>query len=193
MTKQETRIVTILTEGFADWETTLLNAVAHTYYKAETLYATPGGHAVTSSGGMKVMPDMAVESVKPEAFDAVIVCGGTAWQGPNPPDIAPLLHAAKGKGVLLGLICDATVAAAKAGILDDARHTSNGAGYLDPTGYKGAALYRDTAAAVTDHRIVTAAGTSPVAFMSAIMEDLGLAGDDLSYYVGLHAAQYKAA
>ena len=36
-----TRIVTILTEGFADWETALLNAVARSYYKVETNYATP--------------------------------------------------------------------------------------------------------------------------------------------------------
>ena len=64
---------------------------------------------------------------------------------------------------------------------------------LDGTGYKGSALYRDTPAAVSDHRIVTAAGTSPVAFMTAVLEELGLANDDLSYYVGLHAAQYKAA
>lgn len=188
-----TRIVTILTEGFADWETTLLNAVAHSYYKVETNYATPGGAPVTSAGGMRVTPDMAAEDVKPGDFDAVIVCGGEAWQAATPPDIAPLLQATRDAGVLLGLICDGTWAAAKAGILDDLRHTSNGAGYLDPTGYKGSAHYRDTPAAVTDHRIVTAAGTSPVAFMTAVMEGLGLANEDLSYYVGLHAAQYKVA
>jgi len=187
------KIVTILTEGFADWETTLLNAVAHSYYKVATSYATPRGEPVTSSGGMRVTPDMAAENVKPEEFDAVIVCGGSAWQGPNPPDIAALLHAAKAKGVLLGLICDGTWAGARAAVLDDVRHTSNGVGYLNATGYKGGELYRDTAAAVTDHRIVTAAGTSPVAFMSAIMEGLGVADDNLSYYVGLHAAQYKVA
>lgn len=188
-----TKIVTILTEGFADWETTLLNAVAHTYYKVETHYATPGGKPVTSSGGMRVTPDLAAEDVKPEAFDAVIICGGSAWQGGNPPDISALLQATRDKGTLLGLICDATWAGAKAGVLDDIRHTSNGPGYLDPTGYQGGALYRDTAAAISDRRIVTAAGTSPVAFMSAIMEGLGVADDNLSYYVGLHAAQYKAA
>jgi putative intracellular protease/amidase len=188
-----TRIMTILTEGFADWETTLLNAVARTYYKVETKYATPGGQPVTSAGGMRVTPDLAAEAVQPGDFDAVIVCGGAAWQSDSPPDVAPLLRATKQSGVLLGLICDGTWAGAKAGILDDVRHTSNGAGYLDPTGYAGKALYRDTPAAVTDGRIVTAAGTSPVAFMSAIMEGLGLGNDELSYYVGLHAAQYQAA
>ena len=137
-------------------------------------------------------PGMAAEDVKPGEYDAVIVSGGEAWQSENPPDVAPLLRQTREAGVLLGLICDGTWAAAKAGILDDVRHTSNGAGYLDPTGYKGAALYRDTPAAVTDGRIITAAGTSPVAFMAAVMEGLGLGSDELSYYVGLHAAQFKA-
>ena len=53
--------------------------------------------------------------------------------------------------------------------------------------------YRDTPAAVSDGGIVTAAGTSPVAFMAAIMEGLGLGDDNLSYYVGLHAAQFAKA
>ncbi len=188
-----TKIVTILTEGFADWETALLNAVAHSYYKVETAYATPGGKPVTSSGGLCVTPGLATEAVRPADFDGVIVCGGTAWQSDNPPDIGGLLRDAHESGVLLGLICDATVVAARAGLLDTVHHTSNGAGYLDPTGYKGAALYRDTPGAVADSRIVTAAGTSPVAFMTAVMEGLGLANEDLSYYVGLFAAQYKAA
>lgn len=188
-----TRIVTILTAGFADWETTLLNAVARAYYKVETSYATPGGTPVTSSGGLRVTPDLAAEAVRPDEYEAVIVCGGTAWRSDNPPDLSPLLRQTREAGVLLGLICDATWAAARAGILDDVRHTSNGAGYLDPTGYAGKELYRDTPAAVTDHRIVTAAGTSPVAFMSAVLEGLGLGRDELGYYVGLHAAQYQAA
>lgn len=188
-----TTIVTILTEGFADWETTLLNAVAHAFYKVETRFATPGGKPVTSSGGMTVTPTLALEDIDVAGYDAIIVSGGTIWQSPNAPDLAPLLHAAKAEGKLIGLICDATVAAARTGLLDTLRHTSNGAGYLDFTGYKGGALYRDTPAAVSDGGIVTAPGTSPVAFMAAIMEGLGLGDDNLSYYVGLHAAQFAKA
>jgi putative intracellular protease/amidase len=188
-----TTIVTILTEGFADWETALLNAIAHAFYRVETRFATPGGKPVTSSGGMTVTPTLALEDIDVSDYDAVIVNGGTIWQSPDAPDIAPLLQAAKAQEKLIGLICDGTVAGAKAGLLDTVRHTSNGAGYLDFTGYAGAALYRDTPAAVSDGRIVTAAGTSPVAFMAAVMEGLGLADADLGFYVGLHAAQFGRA
>lgn len=188
-----TRIVTILTEGFADWETALLNAAGRTFYGFETSHATPGGRPVTSAGGLKVTPDTSIEAIDLDAVDAVVVCGGTAWQSPGAPDIAPLLTAARSKGKLIGLICDGTVAGARAGLLDDVRHTSNGVGYLDGTGYKGKALYEDTAEAVTDGKIVTAAGTSPVSFMAAIMQGLGCADDNLAYYLGLHAKQFGKA
>ncbi len=188
-----TRILTVLTEGFADWETALLNAAARAFYGIETRYATPGGGPVTSAGGMLVTPDLAVADVDVASFDAIIFCGGTAWQSPGAPDIAPLLGDARAEGKLIGLICDATVAAARAGVLDKVRHTSNGAGYLDRTGYGGAALYRDTPAAVSDDRIVTAPGTSPVSFMAAILDGLGLADDNLDFYVGMHAAQFGKA
>lgn len=78
-------------------------------------------------------------------------------------------------------------------MLDEVRHTSNGAGYLDGTGYAGAAHYLDIACAVRDGRIVTAPGTAPVRFMGEILAGLGLADDNLAFYEGLHAAQFARA
>ena len=63
-------------------------------------------------------------------------------------------------------------------------------GFLDQTGYRGAALYQSGAQAVLADRIVTAAGTSPVSFMARIMEALGMADENLDFYIGLHAAQF---
>ncbi|HEY9013036.1 MAG TPA: DJ-1/PfpI family protein [Devosia sp.] len=188
-----TTIVTVLTEGFADWETTLLNAVAHGYYGLDVAYATPDGKPVKSAGGMRVAADLAVEDIELDKVDAVVFCGGTAWQSPGAPDIAKLAKAAVKKGKVVAGICDGTMALAKAGLLDDVAHTSNGAGYLDGTGYKGQSRYRDVPYAVADGCIVTAPGTAPVRFMEAVMQALGKADGNLDYYVGLHAAQYKAA
>src|SRR5688572_60649 len=123
-----TKIVTILTEGFADWETGLLNGAARGFYGVETAYATPGGKPVTSSGGMKVSPDVALEDIDVDQLDALIVCGGTAWQQAGAPDLSALLAAAEARGKVIGVICDGTVAAARTGLLDHVAHTSNGAG-----------------------------------------------------------------
>lgn len=188
-----TTIVTVLTEGFADWETTLLNAVAHGFYKLDVAYAAPGGKLVTSAGGMRVAADMAIDDIDLDQVDAVVFCGGNAWQAPGAPDIAKLAKAAARKSKVVAGICDGTVALAKTGLLDEVAHTSNGAGYLEGTGYKGKAHYRDVPHAVTDGRIITAPGTAPVSFMEAVMKALGAADGNLDYYIGLHAAQYKKA
>ena len=185
-----TRIVTILTEGFADWETTLLNAVAKGFYGAEVAYAAPGGKPVTSMGGMQVTPDLVLEDVDVHKLDALIVCGGSNWKQASAPDITALVRAAHDAGKVVGGICDGTFALAKTGLLDTVAHTSNGAGYLDETGYRGKALYRDVPTAVVADRIVTAPATAPVSFAEKVLEAVGVADDQLHYYVGLHARQY---
>jgi putative intracellular protease/amidase len=185
-----TTIVIILTEGFADWETTLLGAVAHGFYRAEVNYASPGGTPVTSSGGMNVSPGTALEDVDVSALDALVVCGGTIWQTPQAPDLTRILNAARAAGKVVAAICDGTVAAARTGILDDVTHTSNGAGYLDQTGYGGRSHYQDVQHAVSDRGVITASATAPVSFMAKVMRAVGLADEQLDFYVGMHAAQY---
>jgi putative intracellular protease/amidase len=188
-----TTIVTILSEGYADWETALLNAGARQYYGIETRFATPGGKPVTSAGGLRIMPDLAVEDIDIADIDALVVNGGTAWSRDDAPDIAAVLVAARNAGKTVAGICDATLALAKAGLLDAVRHTSNSAENLDPTGYAGKALYQDQAAAVVDGRIVTAPGTAPVSFMGAVLETLGLRNGDLDFYLGMYGAEHRAA
>lgn len=187
-----TRIVTILTDGFADWETALLNAAARSFYGMETAYASPEGWPVVSSGGMSVLPDLAVTDIDPAELDVLLVCGGSAWEAADAPDVTAPLRAAHAAGRIVGGICAGTLQLARAGLLDAVPHTSNAPGFLDRTGYAGAKLYRDGPQAVLAERIVTAAGTSPVSFMERVLAALGLADDNLAYYLGLHAAQFGA-
>lgn len=187
-----TAIVTILADGFADWETALLNAGARGYFGIDTKFATPGGKPVTSAGGLKVTPDLAVEDIDPARLDALVVCGGTAWASDTPPDIAAVLLATRDAGKTVAGICDGTLALARAGILDNVAHTSNSPDNLPSTGYAGAAHYKDQPQAVIDGRIVTAPGTAPVSFMGGVLETLDLRDGNLDYYLGLYGAEHRA-
>ena len=71
-------------------------------------------------------------------------------------------------------ICGATAGLARAGLLDDRRHTSAAAEYLQATGYAGADRYADERA-VADRGLVTAGPQSPVQFARAALASLGLA------------------
>lgn len=188
-----TKIVTILTPGFADWETALLNAVARSYYEVETRFATPGGMPVTSSGGMHVTPDMAIADIKAEEIDALVICGGSAWSLPDAPDLSDLIQQVHAAGKPVGGICDGTLALARSGVLDHLKHTSNDAQNLPKTGYAGAEHYQDQPTAVSDGKIITAPGTAPVSFMAKIMEELGFRDGNLDHYLAMHAAEHRVA
>ncbi len=123
----------------------------------------------------------------------LLICGGGGLERPDAPDLTGPIRAAHQAGKIVGGICAGTLQLARAGLLDTIPHTSNSKDYLIPTGYRGAALYRDQKPAVLANRIVTAAGTSPVSFMEHVMEAVGLNDGNLQYYLGLHAAQFAAA
>ena len=185
-----TRAITILTENFADWETALINSTARLYYGFYTQFATQGGLPVTSSGGMLVTPQLALEDIVLEDLDLLMVCGGSHWQSGKAPDLGPLLRAARDKGVVLAGICDGTRVLAQSGVLDTVRHTSNGAANLMETGYAGAALYQDVPWAVADQRVITAPGTAPVTFTAEVLRALGIDDDNLAGYLAMHGAEH---
>ena len=182
-----TKLVIVLTEGFADWETAHLAATARGWYGVDVVQVTPDGAPVTSAGGLRVHPALALIDALADA-DGLVLCGGTAWRT-DPPDISAVLQAFKGP---IGAICDATRALAGAGLLDDLRHTSNDAATLaDVLGYAGAEHFAASPVAIRDGRIITAPGTAPVSFMSEILAVLGLADDNLRFYQGLLAAEHR--
>jgi putative intracellular protease/amidase len=75
-------------------------------------------------------------------------------------------------------ICGATVAMARAGLLDDRRHTSNMPSYLSEQvpAYRGAASY-EPSLAVYDRGLITASGLGPVEFARAIFNEVGVFSD----------------
>ncbi|POA62929.1 type 1 glutamine amidotransferase family protein [Pseudomonas sp. GW531-T4] len=188
-----TRAITLISENFADWETALINATGRSFYGFDCRYAAPQGAPVTSMGGLRVTPDLALENLDLDDVDLLMVCGGTIWQSDQAPDISDLLRAARERHIVLAGICDGTRVLAQAGVLDHVRHTSNSAQNLLAVNYHGAAHYQDVPYAVADQRVITAPGSAPVSFMAEILRTLGIRDENLTAYIGMHAAEHSKA
>ncbi|WKX74304.1 DJ-1/PfpI family protein [Streptomyces sp. XD-27] len=166
-------------DTLADWE--IGYAIAHlrdtSYHRApRTGFAVatvgPTTEPVTTMGGLRIVPDLAIGDLRPQDSALLILAGATAWDAGDAN--APFARAARAfldAGVPVAAICGATAGLAAEGLLDDRDHTSAAAGYLAATGYQGGDRYRE-AAAVTDRGLITAGPTEPIAFAREILAQL---------------------
>jgi putative intracellular protease/amidase len=186
-----TRLAIVLTEGFADWECAPLMGTSKGHLGIDCVVASPSGVDVTSMGGLRVKPSMAVEDLNPADLDGVVVCGGMIWETSAAPDLNSVLRSFTDAERLVAGICAGTLPMASAGLLNDVAHTSNARSFLETVPvYSGQDLYRDVACAVADTTVVTAPGTAPMTFMAEILRALGHGGVDLDAYLSALAAEH---
>ncbi len=164
------RIAVVLLDEFADWELGLFAAAARAWLGASVDHYTPGGCVVRSMGGLRVTPEAALETLESGRFDALAVIGSSGWEAADAPDVGPIIRAMLSAGRPVGAICGGTLAAARAGVLDGRRHTSNAMDYLSGhvANYDGS-LYLDSPRAVVDGGLVTAPGTAPASFATGLL------------------------
>jgi putative intracellular protease/amidase len=164
------RIAIVLVDEFADWELGLFAAAARAWLGARVDHYTPGGRVVRSMGGLSVTPEAALEKLSVEDLDALAVIGSSAWETDAAPDVGPIIRAALSAGRPVGAICGGTLAAARAGVLQERRHTSNAADYVrDHVPDYDGTLYVDTPRAVIDGGLVTAPGSAPASFATGLI------------------------
>jgi putative intracellular protease/amidase len=168
------RITILLIDRFADWEAAHLAAGAREFFGDEVRWMSPGGRPVVSMGGLAAQPAAAAEDWRPEGEDALVVVGSPLWDTPEAPDVSDVIRRADGAGLVVGAICGATLAAARAGLLDGRPHTSNDPTFIQRNvpSYAGAAHYVESPGAVVADRIVTAPGSAPATFATAILRKL---------------------
>ncbi|MFG3168351.1 DJ-1/PfpI family protein [Streptomyces sp. NPDC048200] len=160
-------------DTFADWETG--HATAHLARAGHPVRTVgPGREPVTTMGGLRVLPDLALDELRPEDSSLLVLTGASLWDTSG--DLAPFARTARAfldAGVPVAAICGATAGLAREGLLDDRAHTSAVSFYLAATGYAGGERYVD-ADAVTDGLLITAGPTEPVAFAREVLGLLGV-------------------
>ncbi|MCA1274306.1 DJ-1/PfpI family protein [Streptomyces rubiginosohelvolus] len=166
-------------DSFADWETGY--ATAHLTQNGYTVRTVGlSREPVTTMGGLRVQPDLALDELRPQDSALLILTGAAGWD--TGETLAPFARAARtflDAGVPVAAICGATAGLAREGLLDDRAHTSAVSFYLAATGYAGGERYVEVDA-VTDPgaggtgRLITAGPTEPVAFAREVFALLGV-------------------
>lgn len=166
-------ITVVLTEGYSDWQIAPLCGAGRAFYEAEFRFVSPTGGALTSAAGLPI-----AETARFEAPDdgVVVVCGGPAFEADDGLKIGQKLRQARQSGCIIAGICGATIALARAGMLNDVSHTSNGPDYLRKyvEAYSGTGRYVDKPKAVRDKDIITAPAPAPASFASEVLAAAGL-------------------
>src|SRR6266849_10731257 len=177
-------------DTLADWE--IGYATAH--IRRDQWQREPGRYSittvgpthepVTTMGGLRIMPDIALDELRPEDSAMLILAGGDLWAEESMAGFRAEARRFLAAGVPVAAICGATFGLALEGLLDDRAHTSNAAEYLAYSGYAGGDRFV-AEPAVTDGDLITASAIAPVHFARAIFSRLGL------YEPGVAASWFK--
>lgn len=166
-------------DTLADWEPGY--ATAHirraswqqTPGRYEIVTVGPSREPVTTMGGLRIIPDIALDELRPEGSAMLILSGGDTWDSAAMSGFRSAARRFVDAGVPVAAICGATYGLAMEGLLDERPHTSNALAYLEMSGYRGAARYRDEPV-VDDDGLITANSTAPAHFARAIFDRLEL-------------------
>jgi putative intracellular protease/amidase len=159
-------------DTLADWETGY--AIAGLNSQSERYRVVTVGERkapVRTTGGVAILPDMALDELEPAHSAMLILPGGDAWDMGKNTAALECARRFLAAGVPVAAICGATAGLARAGLLDDVKHTSNALAYIQATNYRGAALYQEQPA-VSDGNLITASSTAPVDFAYQIFKKL---------------------
>jgi putative intracellular protease/amidase len=163
-------------DGFADWQAAL--ALCEIRRPGDWQVQTVGFSRapVVSMGGLDVQPELSLAQLEAERAALLIVPGGHLWQrGEGEPAVAAIrqVHAA---GAPVAGIDSGVLALARAGLLDDCRHTGNWAGQIasQVPGYAGRDQYDASVLAVSDGGTITASHLGSVEFAREVIHTLDL-------------------
>ncbi|WP_434448796.1 DJ-1/PfpI family protein [Lentzea sp. E54] len=124
---------------------------------------------VRTIGGVRMLPDIALEDVSVEDAAMLVLPGGDGWESGALAAFGKLARRFREAGKPVAAICGATVGLAEEGLLDDVAHTSN---FLEGLGsYGGASLYRDERV-VRSEGVITAGGASALEFAREVLAEL---------------------
>ena len=131
---------------------------------------SPTMDPVAAIGGFRVIPDYSFANM-PDDYAALVLIGGYGWLTPAADNVVPIVRKAIDNGKIVGAICNGASFMAKAGFLNNVKHTGNGIeqlklwggdNYTNPDGY----IHQQ---AISDGNVVTANGSGAHEFTKELL------------------------
>ena len=160
------KIYTYLQDGWADWECGYVLAGLRRNLGCEIVIASPDGEPVTSIGGIRTTPHTAFDAIEASPDAGYLLIGSDDWLEFDCESTGEVLTRAFELGCPIGIVCGATVFAARIGLFENRGHTSNGFEFLRKHAgdYPGSQHYVCSASAVSHRNLVTASGLAALTF-----------------------------
>lgn len=174
------KLYLFVTDTLSDWEPANVLAELHSgrYLKDPALkynivLCGRTMDAITTMGGIRMVPDVLIRDIRPDKDDVLILPGSDTWLDPVQEPAIAKVRELLDQNRTVAAICGATMALANAGLLDNRPHTSNDVAVLKMfcPHYHGERYYFNEPA-VTDRNLITASGLAPVEFAYQIFKRL---------------------
>ena len=130
---------------------------------------------IHTMGGLTVVPDCLTDEMAVRETSVLLLPGADMWNDPKHCAIIRKAGELLACGGTVCAICGATAALARAGLLNDRPHTSNGPGFLEmfAPGYHGQRFYVDEPS-VADANLITAGCAGALPWAKQILARLGV-------------------
>ena len=180
-------IALFTTETMADWEyayltTQIAGAEQLKPGRFRLLLVGDGLAPVRTLGNLPLVPEADLDALDALAEEgslaALVIPGGDHYEAGHDRLIEAVGRLVD-QEIPVAAICGATFLLARGGFLDERRHTSNAAAYLEASGYRGGTHYVETPV-VTDRGVTTASGIHAIPFTAEVMRITGLVPDAMA-------------
>ena len=176
------------TETMTDWEyayltTRIAGAEQLKPGRFRLLLVGDGLESVRTLGNLPLTPEADLDTLQALADDgslaALVIPGGDHYEAGH-DQLIEAVGRLVDEEIPVAAICGATLLLARSGFLDERRHTSNAAQYVEASGYRGGTHYAETPV-VTDRGVTTASGMHAVPFTAEVMRITGLVPDAMAH------------